>query len=69
MTRNTHAGLHHQQIKVDGLSIHVVEGGKSDKPSILFLHGWPENWVLYEPLLTALRDEAHVVAIDLPGVG
>jgi pimeloyl-ACP methyl ester carboxylesterase len=68
-TKNSHAELHHQQIDVAGLSIHVVSSDKSDKPAILFLHGWPENWALYEPLLITLHNEAYVAAIDLPGIG
>src|SRR5213075_2575338 len=61
--------LRHGQIKVEGSSIHVVQGGKGNSPSILFLHGWPESWALYEDVLNGLSSEAHVVAIDLPGVG
>lgn len=61
--------LRHGQIKVEGSSIHVVQGGKNNSPSILFLHGWPESWALYEDVLNGLSKDAHVVAIDLPGVG
>jgi pimeloyl-ACP methyl ester carboxylesterase len=61
--------FHHRQVEIDGLSIHVVEGSDNQKPAILFLHGWPESWVLYEKLMLALKEEFHVVAIDLPGVG
>jgi len=69
-TLRTQAGLlRHGQIKIEKSSIHVVEGGKSDSPSILFLHGWPESWALYEDVLNGLSNVAHVVAIDLPGVG
>jgi pimeloyl-ACP methyl ester carboxylesterase len=68
-TKNTQAELRHQQIDVNGLSIHIVEAGEDDKPAILFLHGWPESWALYEQILMALKDEVHAVAIDLPGIG
>jgi pimeloyl-ACP methyl ester carboxylesterase len=36
---------------------------------VLFLHGWPENWATFEQTMIPLSREAHVVAIDLPGVG
>jgi pimeloyl-ACP methyl ester carboxylesterase len=46
-----------------------VEGGHADAPPILFLHGWPESWAAFAPIMRLLRDDLRVVAIDLPGVG
>ncbi len=60
--------LQHRQIQVQGASIHVVEGGAREKPAVLFLHGWPESWARWEQIMIPLSAEAHVVAIDLPGV-
>lgn len=68
-SNNGQVGLRHDQITVEGLTIHVVQGGKDKQPSILFLHGWPESWALYEAVMDGLSDQAHVIAIDLPGVG
>jgi pimeloyl-ACP methyl ester carboxylesterase len=59
----------HRQLHIDGAAIHVVEGGAMDKPAVLFLHGWPECWVAFEQVMDGLVADAHVVAIDLPGVG
>jgi pimeloyl-ACP methyl ester carboxylesterase len=61
--------LHHQQIEVEGSSIHVIEAGACDQPAVLFLHGWPESWAMFKQIMLSLSTEAHVVAIDLPGVG
>ena len=33
------------------------------------LHGWPESWRAFEPLMDRARDGLRVVAIDLPGIG
>lgn len=41
----------------------------SDAPAIFFLHGWPEDWSAFEPVMVRLGERAHVVAIDLPGIG
>jgi non-heme chloroperoxidase len=53
-----------------GLRLHVREWGKTDGPSILFVHGWSQNhlcWVKqYE---SALADEFRLVAYDLRGHG
>jgi pimeloyl-ACP methyl ester carboxylesterase len=37
----TLARFRHRQVEADGISFHVVEAGSSDKPTLLFLHGWP----------------------------
>ena len=60
--------LKHKQIIVDGISIHVIES-EVGKPSILFLHGWPENWMAFKDIMISLSNQFHVVAIDLPGIG
>jgi pimeloyl-ACP methyl ester carboxylesterase len=61
--------LQHRQVQAGALDVHVVEGGSTDAPSILFLHGWPQDASAFARVMEALMDEAHVVAIDLPGVG
>ena len=61
--------LHHRQVEIEGLSIHVIEGGSGKQSSVMFLHGWPENWQSFESLMILLTAEARVVAIDLPGIG
>ncbi len=61
--------IHHRQVEVDGLSIHVAEAGAAEKPAVVCLHGWPEDWSAFEQVMVALGREAHVVAPDLPGIG
>lgn len=61
--------LQHRSIEVAGVSIHVVEGGSRDHPTVFFLHGWPESWAVFEYTMLNLAATRHVVAIDLPGVG
>ena len=61
--------LQHRQVQAGALEVHVVEGGSTDDPSILFLHGWPQDASAFARVMEALAGEAHVVAIDLPGVG
>lgn len=61
--------LRHRQVQAEGASIHVVEGGSPGQPPVLFVHGWPENWAAFERIMLLLQDRAHVVAMDLPGIG
>jgi pimeloyl-ACP methyl ester carboxylesterase len=61
--------IHHHQIQVGNGSIHLAEAGKKVKQTILFLHGYPEDWQEFEQLMFELKDEFHLLAIDLPGIG
>jgi pimeloyl-ACP methyl ester carboxylesterase len=61
--------LRHHQVEVDQVSIHVIDGGTLEKPAVIFLHGWPENWAAFREVMLGLSNEAHVVSMDLPGVG
>lgn len=38
-------------------------------PELVLLHGWGLSSVVWQPLLPALRELAHVTTIDLPGFG
>jgi len=55
--------------KVDGLSIFYREAGPKDAPTILLLHGLPSSSRMFEPLLTRLAGQFHMVAPDYPGFG
>ncbi|HEU5293363.1 MAG TPA: alpha/beta hydrolase [Burkholderiaceae bacterium] len=63
------AAFRHRQIVLDGLSIHAVERGPANRPAVLFLHGWPQDWSSFEAVMGALGDDRRLVAIDLPGIG
>lgn len=58
-----------RQIKVDSKSFHLVEMGNKEKQAILFLHGYPENWSAFEKVMDELRNDYHLLTIDLPGIG
>lgn len=61
--------LYHRNVNIEGISIHVVQGGSRNNPAVLFLHGWPQNWAAFEKIMIGLTSDAHVIAIDLPGIG
>ena len=58
-----------RQVSVDGSSLHVVEAGDPGAPPVLFVHGWPESWQAWQPVMTLAAPQARAIAIDLPGVG
>lgn len=59
----------HRQVTVDGVSIHTAEAGSKEGRTILFLHGYPESWMAFEPVMTLLSGKFHLLAADLPGIG
>jgi pimeloyl-ACP methyl ester carboxylesterase len=59
----------YRAVKVDELSIFYREAGPKDAPTILLLHGLPSSSRMFEPLLTRLADDYHLVAPDYPGFG
>jgi pimeloyl-ACP methyl ester carboxylesterase len=62
-------GFRHRQVAVGASSLHVVEAGDPEAAPFLFLHGWPESWRTWEPVMEMASRTALAVAIDLPGVG
>lgn len=52
---------------VDGIHIHYVIGGKGE--ALLLIHGFGQNWYMWNRLLPALAEHFTVIAPDLPGVG
>jgi pimeloyl-ACP methyl ester carboxylesterase len=57
----------HEFADVDGLRMHYVTGG-SGTPVVL-IHGWPQTWYGWWPIMPALAEHHTVYAIDLPGLG
>ena len=59
--------IQHSMIEANGIRFHLAESGKG-RP-LLFLHGWPEFWFTWEPVMKRLADRFHVIALDLRGFG
>jgi len=57
----------HAYTKVDGITIHYVIGG-SGEPLVL-LHGFGQNWYMWNRILPELSKHFTVIAPDLPGLG
>src|ERR1700710_2594692 len=59
----------YRTVQVDGISIFYREAGPKDAPTLLLLHGLPSSSRMFEPLLTRLAGEFHMIAPDYPGFG
>ncbi len=60
------ASIEHIGVEANGITFHVALTGKKDAPSILFLHGFPEGWMSWGPVMEALS-ETRLYAPDLRG--
>lgn len=52
-------------------AIHYLQTGRSDQPTLLFVHGSPGSWDAYKDYLTdsLLVKKYRIIAIDRPGFG
>ncbi|MDO6679975.1 MULTISPECIES: alpha/beta hydrolase [unclassified Shewanella] len=63
--------LEHKFALIDQTNIHYVESnlvsGTEAKPTIIFLHGFPEYWGVWRKQLSYFAENYRVIAPDLPG--
>ncbi len=59
--------IQHWHIEVDGLSLHVADAGQGSP--VFLLHGWPEFWATWEPVMQRLEDRYRLIAPDFRGFG
>ncbi|GAA5107693.1 alpha/beta fold hydrolase [Nocardia iowensis] len=57
----------HEFADVDGVRMHYVTGGSG--PPVVLIHGWPQTWFGWWPIMPELVRNHTVYAIDLPGLG
>ena len=59
--------MEHLSVRANGAAFHVAKSG-TGKP-LLLLHGWPEFWLTWEPVMARLADRFTLFAPDLRGFG
>lgn len=64
---NPPANFKHQTALVNGVKIHYVIGGKGEP--LVLIHGFGQNWYMWNRLLPELSKHFTVIAPDLRGVG
>jgi pimeloyl-ACP methyl ester carboxylesterase len=63
----TGAEVHHRDVVVGGVRLHVAEAGSG--PPLLLLHGWPQHWWCWRELIPHLAQDYRVIVPDLRGWG
>ena len=59
--------IRHQAIAANGIDLNVASLGSG--PPLLLLHGWPEFWLTWEPVMRRLAGRFTLIAPDLRGFG
>ncbi len=59
--------MEHLNVQAAGTTFHVATTGAG--PPLLLLHGWPEYWLTWEPVMQRLADRFTLLAPDLRGFG
>jgi pimeloyl-ACP methyl ester carboxylesterase len=59
--------MEHLSLRANGARFHVARCGQG--PALLLLHGWPEFWLTWEPVMRRLADRFTLIAPDLRGFG
>src|SRR2546430_17465628 len=59
--------MEHLTVRANGAAFHVARLG-AGRP-LLLLHGWPEFWLTWEPVMARLADRFTLHAPDLRGFG
>jgi pimeloyl-ACP methyl ester carboxylesterase len=59
--------IRHRDVTIDGLRLHVAEAGRG--APLILLHGWPEFWATWEPVMARLEGRFRLLAPDFRGFG
>jgi len=57
------------QLKKEGINVRYAELGNPTNPSLILLHGVPENLQAWYAVAPLLAENYHVLALDWPGFG
>src|SRR5207245_2798179 len=58
--------------RVDGagrVALHVVERGDAAAPTVVLVHGYPDDHTVWDPVAERLAARYHVVTYDVRGAG
>jgi pimeloyl-ACP methyl ester carboxylesterase len=56
-----------EALEIDGVPIHYARCGRG--PTLVLLHGWPEFWLTWRPVMDLLGNHFDMIAPDLRGFG
>jgi pimeloyl-ACP methyl ester carboxylesterase len=60
-------GVQHHQVQLKDVELHVAIA--SEGSPLVFVHGWPEFWAAWKPVMSLLAGKFKLIAPDLRGFG
>jgi pimeloyl-ACP methyl ester carboxylesterase len=57
----------HRRLTADGVDLHYVTAGEG--PPLVLLHGFPQTWHQWRPIIARLAHRFSIIAPDLRGIG
>ncbi|MFM0161208.1 alpha/beta hydrolase [Paraburkholderia sediminicola] len=60
--------IEHHYVTLNGYTAHFASCGASDRPLLLFVHGFPESWLAWRGMLQSFGQYYHAVALDTRGI-
>jgi pimeloyl-ACP methyl ester carboxylesterase len=61
--------IQHHTVPSNGVGLHVVTAGDEQARPLVLLHGWPDSWRCWEPIIERLESEFRLVVPDQRGFG
>jgi pimeloyl-ACP methyl ester carboxylesterase len=56
-------------VSTDGVALAVYETGDSARPTVVAVHGYPDDHAVWDGVVALLGDDFHVVTYDVRGAG
>ena len=53
----------------DGARIEYARSGADDGTDVVFIHGWPDSWRSFQPVMAEMPADFSAVSVSLPGFG
>ena len=60
---------HNEVISADGLALAVYSDGDPGAPTVVAVHGYPDDHTVFDGVVDALSGSHHVVTYDVRGAG
>ncbi|MGF6778669.1 alpha/beta fold hydrolase [Paraburkholderia sp. GAS334] len=62
------SNIEHHYVTLNGYTAHYASCGDPGQPLLLFVHGFPENWLAWHGMLQSFGEHYHAVALDTRGI-
>jgi len=58
-----------RKVSSDGVELAMIEAGDPERPTLVFVHGYPDTKEVWDEVIARLDDRYHTDAYDVRGAG